>query len=158
MSAYDDGNAVLQKIKNRRARKQLLPVDVTSLEESLQQSPLDIRVESQRISSSLGPTPDVGLSILDKGDESTIEGLRQVKIELRAAVYEKLVEALLTDEVDDLALALDASESGRSGTLALLSGLQRRLLGIEASPREQTLETSTSPLEQTISTLSLIHI
>ena len=126
---------------------------MTILEESLQQSPLDIRVESQRISSSLGPTPDVGLSILDKGDESTIEGLRQVKIELRAAVYEKLVEALLTDEVDDLALALDASESGRSGTLALLSGLQRRLLGIEASPREQTLETSTSPLEQTISTM-----
>lgn len=120
VSAYHDGSSVVRKIKEKRAaRKRAAPTGL--LEESLEQSPRGIEAEKDRGLARFGQT-------FDRGDAVAIEALRQVKIEIKAALFESLVHALQTDEMMDFTAVLNTSDLGRGRTIMALIELQQRLM------------------------------
>lgn len=132
VSAYNDGRAVVSKIRERRRIKQAPPPSQL-LDTSLGEAAHDIDNEKTRGVTRLGPK-------FATGDDVAVTQLHQIRIELQAELFEQLAQALQDDNMTDFRPALHASDLGRDHTVTALIQLRQRLM--IALPIERTLQDS----------------
>ncbi|CAK3989038.1 Hypothetical predicted protein [Lecanosticta acicola] len=147
--AFKDGQAIIEKIKKKRALKRA-PPPPRLLEESIDDGPNEIEREKQRGWNRFGKA-------FEDGDHLAVIALQQVTIQLQSKLLEKLRNAAFDDDskITDFTYLVDAADTGRDRTIAVLHELKQRLIaaqntGEEATvskeqPQPRIVETSATP-------------
>lgn len=123
ISAFENGATILQRIKKRRAAKQLAPLPEL-LESSVVQAPEEIEREKLRGIVRFGRDFEVG-------DLTAIVALQQVTIQLQNSLLNKIGDA--EDGDADIAALARAADLGRDSTITTLIALRQRLVKSEMS-------------------------
>ncbi|EME39858.1 hypothetical protein DOTSEDRAFT_91218 [Dothistroma septosporum NZE10] len=145
--AFNDGGAIIEKIKRKRAQKRA-PPPPRLLEESIDQAPHEIEKEKQRGFNRFGKT-------FEEGDAIAVIALQSICIRLQSSLLEKLRNAAFDDDyaITDFTYLVDAADIGRDKTIAALHELKQRLLvaqtpgqrNADIEPVKQQSFKSTSP-------------
>jgi len=138
VSAFNDGNKILAKIKKRRADRKA-PPPTFLLEQSLQRAPQDIEREREMGIERCGEAFKVGdgayklpLSVayaeaIRDATEVSIIALQGIHINLQKTLLNQLLAALDDDQMTDFSTLVDASDSARDHTVVTLIQLRSRL-------------------------------
>lgn len=124
VSAYRDGDGIIQSIKEKRAAKRASPPPA-SLERSIVIAPRDIEQERRRGIERFGPA-------FDRGDYVAIFAIQDITIQLQGSLLKRLHDATVNAERADFRGLADAADIGRDSTIAALIALQQRLM--QAAP------------------------
>lgn len=124
--AFKDGQAIIEKIKKKRALKRA-PPPPRLLEESIDDGPNEIERERQRGLNRFGKA-------FEDGDAMAIIALQQVTIQLQSSLLEKLRNAAFDDDnkITDFTYLVDAADTGRDRTIVVLHELKQRLISAQS--------------------------
>lgn len=128
--AFNDGGAIIEKIKRKRALKRA-PPPPRLLEESIDQAPHEIEKEKQRGLNRFGKA-------FDDGDAIAVITLQQICIKLQSSLLEKLRNAAFDDDhaITDFTYLVDAADIGRDKTIAALHDFKQRLLSAQTPEQD----------------------
>jgi len=147
VQAFRDGEAIIEKIKKKRAKKRA-PPPPRLLEESINQAPWEIGREKKRGISRFGKA-------FEDGDAIAVIALQQITIELQQSLLDKLKNAAFDDDnkITDFMYLVDAADTGRDRTIAVLHELRQRLITAQ-SPQEAPSSQQAAPLTSASSSTS----
>ena len=146
VSAFRDGGAIVEKIKERRRIKNK-PPPTTELEESLEDGETEIRKAAARGESRLGED-------FRAGDDPAIQALQTVTIEVQSSMLKHLREAVKDDDMNDFGECIDSIIEARLRAVTTLNELYLRQR--DAVKRRTTISsTETTPLSPPPSFASL---
>lgn len=119
VSAYRDGGAIVDKIKNKRLARQA-PPPTRLLEESLARGPKAVEEAKENGIERFGPR-------YAAGDELALGSLKDILIDLQGSLLRHLRQAQEDDNMTDFTTLVDASDIGRIRTVTVLNELYMRV-------------------------------
>ncbi|KAI9810878.1 MAG: hypothetical protein M1827_005737 [Pycnora praestabilis] len=119
VSAYGDGGAILQRIKEKRRAKRAAP-PTRYLEESLARGPRAVEEAKENGVERYGRAFAVG-------DDVAVIALQSILLNLQSSLLRHLLHAQEDDNMVDFTILIDASDMGRIQAVSVLSGLHMRL-------------------------------
>ncbi|KAL8721019.1 MAG: hypothetical protein Q9225_002224 [Loekoesia sp. 1 TL-2023] len=119
VSAYRDGGAIVDKIKQKRLAKNALP-PTRLLEESLARGPKAVEEAKENGLERFGPR-------YAAGDQLCVENLKTILIDLQGSLLKHLWQAQEDDNMTDFTTLVDASDFGRIRTVTVLNELYMRM-------------------------------
>ncbi|KAL9576594.1 MAG: hypothetical protein Q9212_006972 [Teloschistes hypoglaucus] len=119
VSAYRDGGAIVNKIKQRRLARQA-PPPTRLLEESLARGPRTIEEVKETGIERFG-------SRYVAGDKIALDALKDILIDLQGSLIKHLLQAQEDDNMTDFGTLVDASDIGRIKTVTVLNELYMRV-------------------------------
>ncbi|KAL8775986.1 MAG: hypothetical protein Q9213_008417 [Squamulea squamosa] len=119
VSAYKDGGAIVDKIKQKRLAKQA-PPPTRLLEESLARGPRAVQEAKENGIDRFG-------SRYAQGDKLALDSLKDILIDLQGSLIRHLRRAQEDDNMADFGTLVDASDIGRIRTVTALHELYMRV-------------------------------
>ncbi|KAI4101619.1 MAG: hypothetical protein L6R37_004852 [Teloschistes peruensis] len=119
VSAYRDGGAIVNKIKQKRLARQA-PPPTRLLEESLARGPRTIEEAKENGIERFG-------SRYVAGDKIALDSLKDILIDLQGSLIKHLLQAQEDDNMTDFGTLVDASDIGRIKTVTVLNDLYMRV-------------------------------
>ncbi|KAL8710702.1 MAG: hypothetical protein Q9220_004720 [cf. Caloplaca sp. 1 TL-2023] len=119
VSAYRDGGAIVNKIKQKRLARQA-PPPTRLLEESLARGPTAVEEAKENGIERFG-------SKYAAGDKLALDSLKDILIDLQGSLIKHLRRAQEDDNMADFTTLVDASDIGRIRTVTVLNELYMRV-------------------------------
>ncbi|KAL8818528.1 MAG: hypothetical protein Q9223_002851 [Gallowayella weberi] len=119
VSAYKDGGAIVDRIKQKRLARQAPPPTVL-LEESLVRGPRAVEEAKKDGIERFG-------SRFAAGDRIALDSLKDILIDLQGSLIKHLLRAQEDDHMTDFGTLVDASDIGRKRTVTVLNDLYMRV-------------------------------
>ncbi|KAI4253396.1 MAG: hypothetical protein LQ352_003715 [Teloschistes flavicans] len=119
VSAYRDGGAIVNKIKQKRLAKQA-PPPTRLLEESLARGPRAVEEAKENGIERFGTR-------YAAGDKIALDSLKDILIDLQGSLIKHLLQAQEDDNMTDFGTLVDASDIGRIKTVTVLNDLYMRV-------------------------------
>ena len=119
VSAYRDGGAIVDKIKQKRLAKKA-PPPTRLLEESLARGPRAVEEAKENGIERFGPK-------YAAGDKIALDSLKDILIDLQGSLLKHLRQAQEDDNMTDFTVLVDASDIGRIKTVTVLNELYMRV-------------------------------
>ncbi|KAL8691734.1 MAG: hypothetical protein Q9218_003105 [Villophora microphyllina] len=119
VSAYRDGGAIVNRIKQKRLAKQA-PPPTRLLEESLARGPRAVEEAKENGIERFG-------SRYAAGDKIALDSLKDILIDLQGSLIKHLLQAQEDDNMTDFGTLVDASDIGRIKTVTVLNELYMRV-------------------------------
>ncbi|KAI4112483.1 MAG: hypothetical protein LQ345_006375 [Seirophora villosa] len=119
VSAYRDGGAIVDKIKQRRLAKQA-PPPTRLLEVSLARGPEAVEQAKEDGIERFGTR-------YAEGDSLAVTSLKDILIDLQGSLIKHLRQAQEDDDMTDFTVLVDASDMGRIRTVTVLNELYKRI-------------------------------
>lgn len=119
VSAYRDGGAIVDRIKQKRLARQA-PPPTRLLEESLARGPRAVEEAKENGIERFGPK-------YAAGDKVALDSLKDILIDLQGSLIKHLRRAQEDDNMADFTTLVDASDIGRIRTVMVLNQLYMRV-------------------------------
>ncbi|KAI4243094.1 MAG: hypothetical protein L6R40_003644 [Gallowayella cf. fulva] len=119
VSAYRDGGAIVDRIKQKRLARQA-PPPTRLLEESLARGPTAVEEAKENGIERFGPR-------YAEGDKIALDSLKDILIDLQGSLIRHLRRAQDDDHMADFGTLVDASDFGRIRTVTVLNELYMRV-------------------------------
>ncbi|KAL8701757.1 MAG: hypothetical protein Q9224_000350 [Gallowayella concinna] len=119
VSAYKDGGAIVDRIKQNRLARQA-PPPTKLLEESLVRGPRAVEEAKENGIERFGPR-------FAEGDRIALDSLKDILIDLQGSLIKHLRRAQDDDHMADFGTLVDASDIGRIRTVTVLNELYMRV-------------------------------
>ncbi|KAL9010640.1 MAG: hypothetical protein Q9173_004450 [Seirophora scorigena] len=119
VSAYRDGGAIVDKIKQRRLARQA-PPPTRLLEVSLARGPEAVEQAKEDGIERFG-------NRYAEGDSLAVASLKDILIDLQGSLIKHLRQAQEDDDMTDFTVLVDASDMGRIRTVTVLNELYKRI-------------------------------